>query len=254
MRRLGMVAFGLLFFLGLWQLIILIFGLPRFILPSPLDVAAAFADHASFIMGHAAITAIEVVVGFVLGCFFGVANALMIINSAFARRYVFPVLVASQAVPVFAIAPILTLWFGFGVASKIIMTMLVIYFPVTSNFLDGLNRTPQPLLDMAGVMGGSQRNMLIYVRIPMALPSLVSGVRLAAIFAPIGAVVGEWVGASGGLGYLMLYANGRVKTDLMFAAIITLGILAIIFLQMVQFGLKKSFPWIPQSLMERKKS
>ncbi len=134
------------------------------------------------------------------------------------------------------------------------MTMLVIYFPVTSNFLDGLNRTPQPLLDMAGVMGGSQRNMLIYVRIPMALPSLVSGVRLAAIFAPIGAVVGEWVGASGGLGYLMLYANGRVKTDLMFAAIITLGILAIIFLQMVQFGLKKSFPWIPQSLMERKKS
>ena len=254
MRKLNIAIFGLLFFLGLWQLLVSIFSLPRFILPGPWDVVLAFVDHAEFIMGHAAITAMEVVVGFALGCLFGMANALMIINSPFARRYVFPVLVASQAVPVFAIAPILTLWFGFGVASKIIMTMLVIYFPVTSNFLDGLSRTPRPMLDMASVMGGTPRNMLLHVRIPMALPSLVSGIRLAAIFAPIGAVVGEWVGASGGLGYLMLYANGRVKTDLMFAAIITLGLLAIIFLQLVQFGLKKSFPWISQNPLERKNS
>jgi ABC-type nitrate/sulfonate/bicarbonate transport system, permease component len=184
MRKLNIAIFGLLFFLGLWQLLVSIFSLPRFILPGPWDVVLAFVDHAEFIMGHAAITALEVVVGFALGCLFGMANALMIINSPFARRYVFPVLVASQAVPVFAIAPILTLWFGFGVASKIIMTMLVIYFPVTSNFLDGLSRTPRPMLEMASVMGGTPRNMLLHVRIPMALPSLVSGIRLAAILRP----------------------------------------------------------------------
>jgi putative hydroxymethylpyrimidine transport system permease protein len=133
-------------------------------------------------------------------------------------------LVFSQAIPVFALAPILTLWLGYGLGSKIAMALLIIYFPVTSSFFDALMRTPQAWLDLAKVMGASRRRIMWRIRVPSALPGFASGMRLAAVYAPIGAIIGEWVGASKGLGYLMLLANGRAKTDLMFAALIVLAV------------------------------
>jgi putative hydroxymethylpyrimidine transport system permease protein len=139
-----------------------------------------------------------------------------------------PILVFTQALPVFALAPILTLWLGFGMGSKIAMAVLIIYFPVTSAFFDGLMRTPAGFLDLARTMGAGKWATLWRIRVPAALPSLGSGLRLAAVYAPIGAVIGEWVGSSQGLGYLMLLANGRAKTDLMFAALFTLGLLSIL--------------------------
>ena len=120
-------------------------------------------------------------------------------------------------------APLLTLWFGYGIWSKIAMALLIIYFPVTSAFYDGLMRTPQGFLDLKQTMGAKALRTMVYIRIPSAIPSLMSGIRLAAVYAPIGAIIGEWVGASKGLGYLMLRANGEVKTDLMFAALVVLA-------------------------------
>ena len=137
-------------------------------------------------------------------------------------------LVFTQALPVFALAPLLTLWLGYGLWSKVAMAVLIIYFPITSSFFDGLMRTPPGYLDLARTMQASPRAILWHIRIPAALPSLASGMRLAAVYAPIGAVIGEWVGSSQGLGYLMLLANGRAKTDLMFAAMLTLGVFSIV--------------------------
>lgn len=128
----------------------------------------------------------------------------------------------------FALAPILTLWLGYGLWSKVAMAVLIIYFPITSAFFDGLMRTPRGWLDLAQTMGASPRAVLWRIRVPHALPSLGSGLKLAAVYAPIGAVIGEWVGASRGLGYLMLLANGRAKTDLMFAAMLTLGVMSVL--------------------------
>jgi putative hydroxymethylpyrimidine transport system permease protein len=139
-----------------------------------------------------------------------------------------PILVFTQALPVFALAPILTLWLGYGLWSMMGMAVLIIYFPVTSAFFDGLMRTPAGYLDLAKTMQASPSRILWHIRVPAALPSLGAGVRLAAVYAPIGAVIGEWVGASKGLGYLMLLANGRAKTDLMFAAMLTLGVLSVL--------------------------
>ena len=130
-----------------------------------------------------------------------------------ATRLVWPVLVASQALPVFAIAPLLVLWLGFGMASKIAMAALIIYFPVVTNFADGLARTDPDLLDAASISGASRLQTLHLVRLPAALPALGSGLKVAASVAPIGAVVGEWVGAAGGLGFVMLQANARSQTD-----------------------------------------
>ena len=150
-------------------------------------------------------------------------------------------LYVSQAIPVFALAPVLTLWLGYGMISKVTMAVLIIYFPVTSALHDGLSRTPSGLSDLAHVMNAKPIRFLFLIRLPAAMPNLLSGIRLAAVYAPIGAVIGEWVGSSQGLGYLMLLANGRVKTDLMFAALFTLGFLSMSLYGLITLLIKLAF-------------
>jgi putative hydroxymethylpyrimidine transport system permease protein len=213
--------------LGAWQALVTLASLPPFILPGPVRVAMALWDNAALIAWHAGVTFTEVLAGLVLGSLLGAATALQMAVSPTARKVVRPVLVLTQALPVFALAPILTLWLGYGIWSKILMAVLIIYFPVASSFHDGLMGTPRGWLDLAKSMQATRRQVLWRIRVPAALPSLASGLRLAAVYAPIGAIIGEWVGASQGLGYLMLLANGRAKIDLMFAALAVLAVLTL---------------------------
>ena len=221
---LGACTFALL----LWQGIVWLTGVPSFILPSPLRVAQAALDNRLLIAENALVTATEVILGLITGTVLGAFTAVQFANSDRLHRLVMPLLIFTQAVPVFALAPILTLWFGYGIASKVVMAVLIIYFPVTSAFYDGLTRVPADILDMAKTMGGTKRQIMRRIKIPHALPSLGTGLKLAAVYAPIGAVIGEWVGASKGLGYLMLLANGRAKTDLMFASLLTLVVMTLL--------------------------
>ncbi|MFD0858692.1 ABC transporter permease [Roseovarius aquimarinus] len=228
MSRAASILASALVALAAWQALVILTGVPRFILPGPLRVAETLWESRALIAYHTGITAIEVLAGLALGALLGGLTAIGLAASPIARSLVRPMLIFSQAVPVFALAPILTLWFGFGIGSKVVMTLLVIYFPVTSAFFDALMRTPQAWLDMARLMGASPARIMRHIRIPAALPGFASGLRLAAVYAPIGAIIGEWVGASKGLGYLMLLANGRAKTDLMFAALIVLALFAVL--------------------------
>ena len=221
---LGACTFALL----LWQGIVWLTGVPSFILPSPLRVAQAALDNRVLIAENALVTATEVILGLITGTVLGAFTAVQLANSDRLHRLVMPLLIFTQAVPVFALAPILTLWFGYGIASKVVMAVLIIYFPVTSAFYDGLTRVPADILDMAKIMGGTKRQIMRRIKIPHALPSLGTGLKLAAVYAPIGAVIGEWVGASKGLGYLMLLANGRAKTDLMFASLFALVVMTLL--------------------------
>ena len=221
---LGACTFALL----LWQGIVWLTGVPSFILPSPLRVAQAALDNRVLIAENALVTATEVILGLITGTVLGAFTAVQFANSDRLQRLVMPLLIFTQAVPVFALAPILTLWFGYGIGSKVVMAVLIIYFPVTSAFYDGLTRVPADILDMAKTMGGTKRQIMRRIKIPHALPSLGTGLKLAAVYAPIGAVIGEWVGASKGLGYLMLLANGRAKTDLMFASLFTLVVMTLL--------------------------
>lgn len=214
--------------IGVWQALVSLTGVPSFILPGPARVATAFADHWRLIAENAWITILEVAVGFAVGTSLGVATAVQLMMSRTVERWALPMMVFSQAIPVFALAPLLTLWFGYGLWSKVVMATLIIYFPVAASFFDGLRRTEPGFLDLAHTMRARPMMVLFRVRFPAALPSLGSGLRLAATYAPIGAVIGEWVGASKGLGYLMLLANGRAKTDLMFAAVIVLAVLTVL--------------------------
>lgn len=225
--------------LSLWQGIILVAGMPPFLLPSPVAVAQALWVNRSQIATHAGYTLTEVIAGFALGSALGMALAVLMGFSPRLRNVLRPILTFSQTIPVFALAPILTLWLGFDMAPKIAMTMLIVFFPVASAFLDGIVRTPQSALDLAQVMGASPRRIMWHLRIPAALPSLATGLRLAAVYAPIGAVIGEWVGGARGLGALMIHANGRMKTDLVFAALLVLSIMTVVFSRLVVITLAR---------------
>ncbi|GHA51522.1 ABC transporter permease [Amylibacter ulvae] len=213
--------------IALWQLTVTLSGVAPFILPSPLRVANALWYSRALIAEHAWVTLAEVILGLIIGSILGILTAINLATSSTARAILRPILVFSQAIPVFALAPLLTLWFGYGMGSKIIMAVMIIYFPVASAFFDGLMKTPSGYLDLAQTMGATRSRELWHIRMRAAMPSLGSGLRLAAVYAPIGAVIGEWVGASKGLGYLMLLANGRVKTDLLFATLIVLAVLTV---------------------------
>lgn len=211
-----------------WQILVWLTSVPHYILPGPLRVAETLVLQAPLILQHAGATVTEVLLGIALGTLLGGLTAVQLMASPTALRLVLPVLVFSQSVPVFALAPLLTLWFGYGLGSKVAMAVLIIYFPVASAFLDGLRHTEPNLLEMGRSFGATPRQLLLRIRLPAALPSFGSGLRLAAVYAPIGAVIGEWVGASRGLGYLMLLANGRAKIDLMFAALLVLALFTVI--------------------------
>ncbi|MBY8975403.1 ABC transporter permease [Rhodobacteraceae bacterium NNCM2] len=243
--RSGLISF-LLILLG-WEVLVLVTGVPNFILPGPLRVAETLWTSRALLAEHALTTLIEIVLGIVIGVTFGAFTAFGFMVSRVMRERMQPVMVLSQAIPVFALAPLLTLWFGYGIWSKIVMTTLIIYFPVTVAFYDGLRRTDRNLLDLARIMGASPLRTLWLIRAPAALPALGSGLKLAAVYAPIGAVIGEWVGASHGLGYLMLLANGRAKTDLMFAAVIVLACLAVMLYFAIGALARRLARWQPDS-------
>ena len=235
--------------LAVWQAIVWTTGAPPYLLPAPAEVAAAWWARGGYLIEHAAVTAAEMGLGLLLGAGLGAASAVLIATVRPARRWLLPVLVVSQAVPVFALAPLLVLWLGYGLASKVAMATLIIYFPVAAAFLDGLRRTDPGWIDLARVMTAGARPWAVLwrVRVPAALPALASGLRVAAAVAPIGAVVGEWVGSSAGLGYVMLHANGRMQTDLMFAALATLAVLALVLYFAVDHALRLALPWQPDT-------
>jgi putative hydroxymethylpyrimidine transport system permease protein len=212
---------------GLWWLVQAGFSVPAYILPSPPSVLQAIWTQRRMLAGSTLTTLTETVLGLALGVAFGMAGALLMALSARLRRWLLPVMLVSQAVPVFALAPVLVLWLGFGVTSKAVMAGIVIFFPVMSGFHDGLQRVKQGWLDLADSMGAPAWRVLLMVRVPAALPLLGASLRVAACWAPMGAVIGEWVGASSGLGYVMLNANARVRTDLMFAALVLLSVMTV---------------------------
>jgi len=251
MSRLFRITVTLGGLLSIWAFITWVTELPKFILPSPILVFYKLIDRYETIAEHAATTALEILLGLAIGISLGILSALLISTHRHVKQWVMPVLIASQAIPVFAIAPLLVLWLDYGITSKVVMATLIIYFPVTVNFLDGLYRTAPAWLDMATLMQQQRRSFRLlqtyriyrFVRIPFALPALASGIRISAAVAPIGAVVGEWVGSSSGLGYLMLHANGRMQTDLLFAALITLTFMSISLFYLIDFLLRIAIKW-----------
>jgi putative hydroxymethylpyrimidine transport system permease protein len=220
-----LLIIGLLF---LWQAVVIIFQLPSYILPTPLEVFKVAYASRKLIASEAIPTILETLLGLTLGVLLGYLVALMMVFFSSLTLWLLPILLISQAMPTFAIAPLLVIWLGYGLWSKVVTTIIMLFFPVTSAFYDGLKRTDSGWLDLAKTMNAKKWRVFWHIRIPAALPALASGIRVATAIAPIGAVVGEWVGASRGLGFLMLNANARMQIDLMFAALFTIVLFSLL--------------------------
>ena len=231
-----------------WEGAVRLLDVPAWTLPAPSRVLATLIERWDILVAEAAVTASETLLGFLAGALCGGALALVMAASPWLERSVNPVLVVSQAIPVMALAPLLVVWMGFGMAPKIVMAGLVIFFPVAANFHEGLRRTDPGLVDLGRLYGASPGRLLWLVRIPAALPLLAAGLRMAAAFAPIGAVIGEYVGASAGLGLLMLHANARMQTDLMFAALVILVAFTLALWALVGWATRRLVHWAPDTL------
>ena len=233
---------------ALWEGAVRLLGTPAYVLPAPSRVVVTLVRQAPLLWGDALVTGGEMIGGLLLGTLGGVVVALVMAQSRSLERAVGPLLVVAQALPVFAIAPLLVVWFGFGVASKLAMAALIIFFPVSTSLFEGLRRTDPGLIDLARLNGASRRDTLVLIRLPSALPALGAGLRVAAAVAPLGAVVGEWVGSSSGLGLVMLHANARMQTDTVFAGLAILVAFSLALWATVGALTRRMTSWAPDTL------
>ncbi len=226
-----------------WQLICIILNLPPFILPTPYLVGLSLIENYYEILNHTKITLLEIILSLIFGILIGTLFAILVSTSNNLKRWLMPILLSSQAIPVFALAPILVLWLGYGISSKIVIGTIIVFFPIASNFSDAINNIPKQYLHAGETLGLSKLQILYLLKLPIALPGLFSGIRVGACFAPIGAVVGEWIGGSEGLGSYMIYSNARLQIDNMFAALIVLIIITITLYHLIDKLLKKCIWW-----------
>ena len=228
---------------AIWEFCCVYFNLPPFMLPPPSKIFMSIYTNWDLRLKHASYTLVEILASIFIGTIIGVITALIISSSERLKRWVMPILLASQSIPVFALAPLLILWLGYGMSSKIVIGVLIVFFPITSNFTDALNKVPQELIDAGKTIGLTKVQVFWKIKIPSSLPGLCSGIRVAACFAPIGAVVGEWIGGSTGLGSFMIYSNARLQTDNMFAALIILIFITITLYKVTDMILSKYIWW-----------
>ena len=233
----------LIILVTIWQCICTILNLPPFILPTPYLVGLALIENYYDLFKHTQITLLEIILSLIFGILIGSVFAILVSTSNHLKRWLMPILLSSQAIPVFALAPILVLWLGYGISSKIVIGTIIVFFPIASNFSDALNNIPKQYLHAGQTLGLSKIQILYLLKLPIALPGLFSGIRVGACFAPIGAVVGEWIGGSEGLGSYMIYSNARLQIDNMFAALIVLIIITITLYHLIDKLLKKCIWW-----------
>ena len=225
-----LVAVGLI---GIWQLaastgfLADALGLDPFLVPSPSEIARSLGEDRALLAENAWITLEEVLAGFAAALVLGVATAVALHLSPLLRRVSYPLVIASQTIPVIVIAPILVVWFGFGIGPKIAIIALICFFPIAVNTLDGLATTPPEQRKLLRSLGAGRLRVLTMLEAPTALPFAISGAKIAVAVAVIGAVFGEWAGANEGLGHLMLVDNAQLEIPRLFAAMVWLSAMAI---------------------------
>lgn len=214
-------SIALLIFM-VWGTAVEVYAIPPFVLPSPADVLRAGVEFAPQIWTNAKATFLELGIGFSCGVLLGTAFAFVIASSPVLKRALYPFLIAQQTVPTIVMAPLLIIWFGFGLMPQVIIITLVCFFPIAVNTSRGLLSTDRTLLNLVRSYGASKRQVLTKARIPSALPHFFTGLRLAATLSVIGAIVGEWMGTDVGLGRQLMMATMGLETDLAFAVIAVL--------------------------------
>ena len=235
--------------IGAWQIaastgaLADVLGLEPFLVPSPAEIASSLWENRSLLAENAWVTLQEILLGFLCGLVAGLGFALLLRLSGVLRRATYPLLVASQAVPILVFAPILVVWFGYGIGPKLAVVALVCFFPIGVATVDGLRSVDPEATKMMRTLDASRRQLLWRVEAPTSLPFAFSGARIAIAFAPIAAVFGEWVGADSGLGHLILQDNAQLETARVFAAAAILAAIGVGLYGLLAFAERRIVTW-----------
>jgi len=234
---------GVFAFLLAWEVIVRILKVPLYLLPPPSDVVVTFIDNFEKLLFHGWITTYEMLLGYALAVGIGIPLAVAITSSQRFDNFVMPTMLFFQVVPKVAIAPLFLVWFGVGTLPKVLVAFLISFFPIVIDAAVGLRSMSSEMRDLARSMGASRLQIFRDFRLPTSLPYLFSGLKVAATLAVAGAVVGEFVGADKGLGYLLLVTNSNMETSLMFATIVALTFIGLAFFYIVEYIEKLLIPW-----------
>ena len=232
-----------LFILVVWELFVDLGFVKRYILPSPTDVIKALFTHWSDIMMHTRVTFFEGMTGLVVAIIFSFVMAIVMDQSKIIKKAIYPILVISQTVPIIVIAPLIAMWFGFGITPKIFVVVLVCFFPITINLTEGLQSVDYELIDLMRSMGANKSQIFMKVKFPFTLPNFFSGLKIAATYSIMGAVIGEWLGGKAGLGVYMLRARHSFSLDRVFASILVIIVLSITIFYGIAVLQRFIMPW-----------
>ncbi len=236
----------LLALLLLWEAAIRLLAIPTFVLPAPSAIAASLVSDQAALAWAAWVTAGEVLLGFALSGLVGAALALSIARFDRFGRALYPLIVLFQTVPKVALAPLFILWFGYGLAPKVVLIVVIAFFPVGLDMLAGLRAVDPNLVALMRSVGSGRSEILWRVQVPTALPYLMSGLKIAVTLSVIGAIVGEFSGASAGLGYVIQFASTQLETPLVFAALVEVSVLGVVFYYLVELAERLLVPWSPR--------
>ena len=229
--------------IGGWEALARLGTIEDYLLPAPSEVAQALVDDRHLLLSDTWVTAQEVLLGFALALALGLAIAVALHLSPLLRRAVYPLVIASQAVPIVVIAPILVIWFGFGIAPKLIVIALICFFPIVVNTLDGLRSVDAAQVKMLQTLNASRAKVFRYLELPASLPYLFSGAKIAVAVAVIGAVFGELVGSDAGLGHAIQIGTAELLTARVFAAVVILSSMAIVLFWLLTALEHRAVPW-----------
>jgi NitT/TauT family transport system permease protein len=233
--------------IALWELLVRAFNVPGWLLPAPSAIGLALAEWRDELVRHSLVTLYETLLGFVLAIAISIPLAVTVVCSPLLRNTIYPILLAFQSVPKVAIAPLLTLWIGFGLLPKVAVVFLVCFFPIVVATATGLSAVPEPLMELIRSLSASTTQTFIKIRFPTAMPHIFVGLKIAITFAVIGAVIGEFVGSEDGLGYLILVSTSQSRTPLAFAALMLLTAMSIVLYYGIALVERVMVPWAPRS-------
>jgi NitT/TauT family transport system permease protein len=226
-RRALPAAIAFVLLLAAWEAASRIFHIPDYLVPSPSAIAAVIVKTWTPIIDNSAVTLLEAAAGLALSIVISVPLGILIVSSPTIERVVYPFLVASQAVPKVALAPIFVVWFGFGLLPKVLIAFFIAFFPIVVNTVVGMSRTPADMIHLMRSLGASRTQILLRVRLMAAAPYIFAGVKIASAFAVVGAIVGEFIAADSGLGYMQLVADNNLQTPLLFGTLVALSVMGI---------------------------
>ena len=226
-----------------WEAWVRVRDVPGYLLPPPSALWQAFLDQREVLPGHTRTTLTEAMLGLGLVAVLGVTLAALIASVPLARRVLYPLLVLSQNIPVLVLAPLLAVWFGFGMTPKVLIVVLIGFFPIAVSTADGLIHADREMVELVRSMGGNRAQVLRTVLIPSAVPSFFAGLQIGAAYAVIGAVIAEWMGASSGLGLFITRSQRAFRTDQIFMAVVLIALISIALFVSVQLLARLVMPW-----------